>query len=63
MKLLGGILVGELDRFDGIIIRIYPEKGERHSIPHIHIYYNEHNVLYQFLMGKYWKADYQINKN
>jgi len=36
------LIIGELDRFHGIIVRIYPEKGRIHNIPHIHVYYNEY---------------------
>ena len=46
------IIVGELDRFDGIVVRIYPEKGEKHNIPHVHIYYNEYNCVISILDGK-----------
>jgi Domain of unknown function (DUF4160) len=45
-------IIGELDRFDGIIVRIYPEKGGRHNIPHIHVYYNEYSCTISIVDGK-----------
>ncbi|MEZ4663983.1 MAG: DUF4160 domain-containing protein [Caldilineaceae bacterium] len=36
----------EIARFYGIIIRMYPEFGERHHRPHFHAYYQEHGVTY-----------------
>lgn len=36
----------EITRFFGIIIRMYGESGERHSISHLHAYYQEHSVVY-----------------
>lgn len=32
----------ELSRFYGIIIRMYSEPSERHSLAHFHAYYQEH---------------------
>ena len=46
------IAIGELDRFEGITVRIYPEKGERHNIPHVHVYYNEYNCVISIIDGK-----------
>lgn len=45
-------IIGELDRFDGIIVRIYPEKGGKHNMPHIHVYYNEYSCIVSILDGK-----------
>lgn len=45
-------IIGELDRFDGIIVRIYPEKGGKHNMPHIHVYYNEYSCIISILDGK-----------
>lgn len=33
-------------------MRIYPEKGEKHNIPHIHIYYNEYSCTVSIVDGK-----------
>ena len=34
----------ELCRFEGIIIRIFAEAGEQHSVPHIHAIYGEYEA-------------------
>lgn len=36
----------ELVRFFGIIIRMFVETGERHHMPHIHVYYQEYMAIY-----------------
>lgn len=36
----------EITRFFGIIIRMYGESGERHSVPNLHAYYQEYSVVY-----------------
>jgi hypothetical protein len=38
--------MAELARFDGIIIRMYPEAGGRHHRAHLHAYYGEHEAVY-----------------
>jgi len=38
--------VPEITRFYGIIIRMYSESGERHSVPHLHAYYQEYAAVY-----------------
>lgn len=38
--------MAELARFDGIIIRMYPESGGRHHKPHFHAYYGEAEAVY-----------------
>jgi len=38
--------VPEISRFYGIIIRIFTETGERHHIPHIHVYYQDKKAVY-----------------
>jgi hypothetical protein len=35
----------ELTRFQGIIIQMYFEKGERHFKPHMHVSYAEHEAV------------------
>lgn len=37
-----------LSMFFGIIIRMFPEKGERHNLPHIHALYAEYAASYDF---------------
>jgi hypothetical protein len=36
----------ELSRFFGIIIRMFPEPGVAHHLPHFHVYYQEHTAVY-----------------
>ena len=36
----------ELSRFFGIIIRMFSEPSERHSLPHFHAYYQEHVAVF-----------------
>ena len=36
----------ELVRFFGIIVRMFVETGERHHLPHIHVYYQEDTAVY-----------------
>lgn len=36
----------ELSRFYGIIIRMYSEPSERHSLAHFHAYYQEHVAVF-----------------
>ena len=38
----------ELDRFEGIIIRMYFEIGIEHHSPHIHAEYNEYSATFDF---------------
>lgn len=38
--------MAELARFDGIIIRMYAERGGRHHAPHFHAYYADHDAVY-----------------
>jgi hypothetical protein len=35
-----------ISRFYGIIVRIFTETGARHSLPHIHIAYQEFHAVY-----------------
>lgn len=37
-----------ISMFYGLIIRMYSEKGERHSIPHIHVLYQGNECVYGF---------------
>jgi hypothetical protein len=32
--------------FYGIIIRMYPKDTDRHKLPHLHAYYNEHQAIF-----------------
>lgn len=32
--------MGEISRFYGIVITMYPEAGERHNTPHFHVRYS-----------------------
>jgi hypothetical protein len=34
-----------LSTFFGIIIRMYPERGGKHNLPHIHAYYSDSEVV------------------
>jgi hypothetical protein len=36
----------EISRFFGIVIRMFAEAGERHSKPHFHASYQEHDAVY-----------------
>lgn len=36
----------ELSRFFGIIIRMFPEPGERHHVPHFHAYHGEYVAVF-----------------
>jgi len=36
----------EISRFFGIIIRMFPETGERHHLPHLHVYYQNETAVY-----------------
>jgi hypothetical protein len=36
----------ELSRFSGIIIRMFTETGERHHMPHVHVYYQNQVAVY-----------------
>ncbi len=36
----------EISRFFGIIIRLFTETGERHHIPHLHVYYQDNVAVY-----------------
>ena len=36
----------ELSRFHGLIIRMFVEQGERHHLPHFHVYYQDSVVNY-----------------
>lgn len=38
--------MAELARFFGIIVRIFAESGERHHLPHVHVYYLNHKAVY-----------------
>jgi hypothetical protein len=38
----------ELSRFYGIIIRMFAELSERHSLPHFHVYYQEYDAVFSF---------------
>ena len=55
-------IIGELDRFDGIIVRIYPEKGGKHNMPHIHVYYNEYSCIISILDGKILNGNIPIKQ-
>ena len=41
------IVMPELARFFGIIIRMYLEAGERHHAPHFHAYYGDDVAVFQ----------------
>jgi hypothetical protein len=36
----------EVSRFFGVIIRMFPETGERHHLPHLHVYYQNETAVY-----------------
>src|SRR5437016_10261874 len=36
----------ELSRFFGIVIRMFPEAGGPHHLPHFHAYYQEHDATF-----------------
>ena len=36
----------EIARFFGIIIRMYRDSGKRHSVPHLHAYYQGRTAVY-----------------
>lgn len=36
----------ELARFYGIVIRMFPEPGGRHHLPHFHAYYGDQVAVY-----------------
>lgn len=42
----------ELSRFLGIVITMYAEAGERHSLPHIHARYGEHRATLSIASGE-----------
>ena len=42
----GGVKMPELCRFQGIIIRMFTEQGERHHLPHFHVYYQGYVATY-----------------
>jgi len=50
--------------FYGIIVRMYNEKSGKHSIPHLHAEYQEHNVVIDFegniLEGEFPKAKLKL---
>ena len=46
------VFIGELDRFAGIVVRIYPENGGKHNMPHIHAYYNDYTCVISIIDGK-----------
>jgi hypothetical protein len=41
----------EISRFDGIVITMYAEAGERHNMPHIHARYGEHRATFSIATG------------
>ena len=52
----------ELDRFDGIIIRMYYEVDAKHHLPHFHVEYNEFEAVYDF-NGKRLRGKLPLNKS
>jgi hypothetical protein len=40
------IIMPELSRFFGIIIRMYTEAGEQHHSPHFHAYYQDDTAVF-----------------
>ena len=51
----------ELDRFDGIIVRMYYEVDAKHHRPHFHVEYNEYEASYDF-NGNLIKGKLPLNK-
>ncbi len=41
----------ELSRFYGIVITMYPEAGERHSIPHLHARHAGYKATFSLVNG------------
>ncbi len=41
----------EISRFLGIVISMYPEAGERHSVPHFRARYREHRAIFSVETG------------
>ena len=41
----------ELSRFYGIVVRMYFDDDQRHSLPHVHVYYGSMDASYS-LRGK-----------
>ena len=50
--------------FFGIIVRMYNEKGGKHSVPHLHAEYQEYNVVIDFdgnvLEGEFPKSKQKL---
>ncbi len=41
-----------ISMFYGIIIRMYFFDNQQHSLPHIHVHYQEHNAIIEIPSGK-----------
>jgi hypothetical protein len=46
LSLKQSVLLPELTRFFGIIIRMYVEPGVPHHVPHFHAYYQNNVAVY-----------------
>jgi uncharacterized protein (DUF433 family) len=46
------LIMPEIARFDGIVIRMFTERGGRHHEPHFHAYYQEMVASYQIEKGQ-----------
>jgi hypothetical protein len=42
----------EISRFLGIIIRMFPETGIQHHVPHLHVYYQDEKASYRIDNGE-----------
>ena len=43
--------MGEISRFYGIVITMYPEAGERHNTPHFHVRYGGNRAILEIATG------------
>jgi hypothetical protein len=51
-----------ISMFYGIIVRMYCANA-KHEPPHIHVYYQDHTAVYDFIAGKYIKGKLPSKQN
>ena len=44
-------ILGEISRFYGLVVTMYPEAGERHNTPHFHVRYSGNRATLEIATG------------